>query len=217
MEAAQTSPSWEAFAIVEAGWDPAQVREVVLDLMSQIAVLERCLEDSPGAAVGNAAERAAAMAGDVVASAEEKAADICDRALTSARRIRARAADETRDITTQARRDALEVVQTARDDADRMIATARAEEAGVWERVESLQMVVRRTEALLREVADGDLGTHKLRTAGARRNGSSDIKVVVAAEQARVERRLQSVPESDDAGLPESVERLLNALKGPDA
>jgi vacuolar-type H+-ATPase subunit E/Vma4 len=213
MEAAQTSPSWGAFTVVETGWDPAEVRRVVIDLMSQIAVLEKRLHDGADALDTDAAGSAARTPEAVMASAEEKAADIRDRALASARRIRSRAADETRDITTQARRDALEIVQTARDDANRMIIAARAEEAGVWERVENLQMVVRRTEALLREVA----GDEPSGTVVARRNGASDVRVVVAAEQARVERRLQSVPESEDAGLPESVERLLNALKGRDA
>ncbi len=126
-----------------------------------------------------------------------------------ARRLRRRAEDDAKETLVQARSEALEIVKGARRDADDVLSTARRLEDEVGERVRVLQTIVRRTEALLRAVAEGQYG-------GTSGDGSGGLEVVVAAEQSRVAGRLQAAGEPADESLPQSVRRLLSALKTGD-
>ena len=203
MEANRTSAAWEDFATVGAGWDPAQVRAVIVDLTQKIAGLELEVEAAEARGAAQAAETASDVAGRLVAEAEEAAQHIHERALAAARRMRARAAAEGREIRIEARRDALELVKRARGDADRVVATARAQEARLWERVQSLQAAVRRTERLLREVADAEYGDP----------AKGDLSPAHVDDPNRDSGALTPVASEPP---PESVRRLLSALRAID-
>lgn len=202
----------DGFATVESGWDPAQVREFIRSLTSDITLLEQRLVSAEARGAARAAETATRVREEIMAAAEHRADDIHGRALSVAKRLRTRGREEGREITVQARRDALSVVKHARTDADRVVGIARTQEAVLWERVQGLQAVVRRTESLLREVADNDFEDIP-QVLPAEPDPSSDrVRVVVAAEQSRVGRRLQN-DSPEKRTIPDSVERLLNALR----
>ncbi len=200
VEANQTSPPWDDFSTVGIGWDPAQVRAVIVDLTQQIAGLELEVEAAEAREAARASETASRVAGEVFAEAEVSAGEIRDRALAAAKRLRSRASEEGREIRLQARRDSLQLVKKARLDADRVVGIAREQEAMLWERVQSLQSVVRRTEALLREVAVRDY-------AGEDSESEHDGEIA-------------TLPLDAGSGVeapPESVARLLAALRTGEA
>jgi hypothetical protein len=207
MEAAERKPEPDDSTVVDRGLDPDQVRDVIDTLTADLSR-------------SNAKLRLRSTGGSPMSeellAAEETAAVVRDRAFAAARRTRLRAADDGRDITIHARRHAFEMIRQAREDADLIVGMAQRREADLLARIQALQAVVRRTEALLREVAEGDLGELPSVAARGPAPVGDGISVVVAAEQARVERRLQSVPDRGAEPLPDSVERLLKALRGVD-
>lgn len=213
MAAPRRAPVRDDFATVDRGWDPDEVRAAIGRLTRELSILEGRLESAEARVPAGAAEAAGKMRDAVLAEAQHRADEVRGRALTDARRLRSRAAEEGREITLQARRDALELVKTAREGADQIVSSARDQEASLHGRVRKLQVVVRRTEGLLRDVASADLGNVAVDSGSPARAGEGGIGVVVAAEQARVARRLQGVPDPRSEGIPDSVQRLLNALK----
>jgi hypothetical protein len=217
LEASNIPPAGEGRVFDTTSGDPAKLRATIVDLRSQIASLEIEVERAEARGASNASDSLAARGEEVLAEAEQRADEIRVRALTSAERTRALATERGREIVVQARRDALDVVQRARVDADRIVAAVRFQEAALWERVQSLQAVVRRTEQLLREVAHTSYGSDIERdgehvVAFVRRAAEPTVEPGVAAEQARTERRFRSA-RGHSADVPRSVEDLLIALR----
>jgi len=147
-----------------------------------------------------------------VAEAEHQADQVRSRALADARRLRSRAWEEGRDTGLQARRDALTLVKQARKDADQIMTSAREQVAALHERARKLQEVVGRTEVLLRELASGDLGSPTSVVTSRERRDEAGAEVV-AAEQSRGGRTLHGAPDPELEGIPDSVQRLLSALR----
>lgn len=189
MEPAGEAAARYQFTTVDRGWDPDEVRRALGSLSDEVAELQRRLKTS-----------------EATATVEPGAAEIHERAVSTARRIRERAAGDAREMLVKARTDSLDIVMGAREEADTLLSKAREREAEVAERVRVLQTIVRRTEALLRVVAEGEYG-------GDADDESGDIDLVVAAEQSRVAGRLQAGAQPPEGSLPQSVRRLLSALK----
>jgi hypothetical protein len=160
------------------------------------------------------AGEAAQSAAGIIAGAEHAGDQIRVRAANDGRRARARAAEESRAILLQARRDALGMIKGARHSADAIVAAAHREEAGLNARIRRLRRVVTETEELLASLAErGRTPTPWSGDSGAD-EATGDVHILVAAEQARVERRLRDGATLDPASvLPDSVRRLLRQLK----
>ena len=206
MTGSQLSPSLGDLQIVDAGWDPVEVRKVIVGLQSQISSLESALHSGRLGPRSSTAQ----LSTELVEAAQTSAREIRDHAFATAKRIRTRAFEEGREITLQAKKDSLTVIKTARLDAGRVGAEARRQESVLWERVQSLQAAVRLTEQLLREVADGDFGDESGAQGEGPEGEDGRMAVVATPDQDDVERRSEP---GDGDGLPEPVERLLSALR----
>lgn len=217
LEASNMPPGGDGTAADATPSDPERLRATIVDLRNKIASLEVEVERAEARRAVDAPNPVARHNEEVVAEAEHRADEIGIRALTAAERTRALATEKGREIVVQARRDALELVQRARVDAERIVAAVRLQESALWERVRNLQSVVRRTEQLLRELAqtsyDGEVELHEtpvVRVAEPAMDPA--VQPGVAAEQARTERRIRSA-RGHSADLPDSVEDLLTALR----
>jgi hypothetical protein len=152
----------------------------------------------------------AARIEQIIAEAEHAADEIRLRAATDAKRARSRAAEESRAALMQARRDILEMMKRARRSAHAIVVGARQEEARLNARMRRLRGVVEETEELLVSLA---LRPQEAED-GSNADDAADLHIVLAAEQARIERRWRDQATRDQARLlPESVRRLLLQLK----
>lgn len=208
MTGSQPPPSLGDLQIVDAGWDPVEVRKVIVGLRGQISSLESALHS------GRLSTRAstAQLPTELLEAAQTSAREIRDQALATGKRIRTRAFEKGREVTIQAKKDSLTLIKRARLDAGRVGAEARRQESVLWERVQSLQAAVRRTEQLLREVADGDFGEESGSEGQGPEREDGPSAVVITSDQDHVERRSENPPGGGDV-LPEPVERLLSALR----
>jgi len=164
MTGSQQSLSLGALQIVDAGWDPVEVRKVIVGLRGQISSLESALHSGRLSTRGSTAQPPT----ELLEAAQTSAQEIRDHALATAKRIRTRAFEDGREITLQAKKDSLTLIKRARLDVGRVGAEARRHESVLWERVQSLQAAVRRTEQLLREVLMATSGRSRARRAKAR-------------------------------------------------
>ncbi len=199
-------------ASVDRGGDAVDARPLIAELTREVATLQRRLASAEAAVPARSTDGAIHLPAAAVAEAEHQADQVRSRAFADAKRLRSRGWEEGRDTGLQARRDALTLVKQARKDADQIMTSAREQVAALHERARKLQEVVGRTEVLLRELASGDLGSPKSAVTSQEQEDEVGVEAV-AAEQSRGGRMLHGTPDPGLEGIPDSVQRLLSALR----